>query len=795
MVRLTTVVMCALMLTLPVATPSLAGPADGIYFDDTRPDVLRLGSAFYEVQFRKTNGAIAAIIDRSNGGSVTLGSRWECLWGASFEGGSPDYVGGCHYRANGPNRFYYAWQPETQTLLLDYAPHPVDVPRVEAQVVVRPSTGRWFDMQMSITNHWGLLLREALFPSDLVFSAAAVKEAILSILPGVSLDTSFFTGKQDFVRKYPGWPGVFADLVYIRTTGGELAIYALPDTTPARVRPAFLGFIPDDEYVADSTMYYHTFGIRLEDGGMWASPWVRFLVGASSFDTALAFREHTGLNQFPSLREKLGAMYAQVGRSPLYKADTAQLGRPFADYGDLLDAIPDPGILHPVAYQPGGHDESYPDFLPPEAGWGTTADMAAMFRAAQARGFLVMPYTNPTWWDDASPTLGPVLQGIVPGVTITDVAALDPQGRPITETYGGHFGYVVSPWSPFVQDRLALLNHEVTVDLPSDFVFEDQIGARAWLYDYNRSAPDHLAYMDDWLAHTRAYSPTLLMTEMGYDRLAATEVGFHGSVLLPELTEQMPGWRPVPWAPLMLRDKVLFYQHDLAPQTFTHNKAVLGWNLAMGYMLSYDLFASEYGGGITSDWLAVVGGFQRHVLSRYADAPVSGFTSIQAGVGGPVATQTGFGACSALVNWDDDRPFPMGAYTLPARGAMVQCEPGPGIEGGLVAGGFTNYRGQNLSPDDHYLIEERGRTGTIVRQLKGTDTPLVVAYPLGVPAGQTVLAEARASDGRVLAHAPTTPAPRGLLFEYHNRIGDQQVDHYWLPGWSKLYVPLVLQYR
>ena len=793
------VIVPILALMLLVAAPTLPSRADApdggtIYFDDSQPDVLVLGNPYYEVRFRKSNGAIAAIIDKSNGGNVTLGSRWECLWGASFEGGNPDYVGGCHYTASGPARFSYAWHPETLTLVLTFTPDPAKLHQAEARVEVRPSTEQWFDMQMAITSRWGRVLRDALFPSDLVFSAAAIKEATLPVLPGVSLSPSFFAEKQDFVRQYPGWPGVFADLVYLRTTGGELAIYSLPEPEPARVRPTYLGFIHDDEYVADSTIYYHTFGIRLEDGGTWVSPWVRFLVGESAFDTALAFREHAGLAQFPSLREKLGATYAQVSRSPLYKADTVQLGRPFAEYADLLDAIPDPGILHPVAYQPGGHDENYPDFLPPETRWGTTADMAAMFRAAQGRGFLVMPYTNPTWWDDESPTLAPVLQGMVPGVTITDVAAIEPQGRPITETYGGHFGYVVSPWAPFVQNRLTQLSHEMTVDLPSDFVFEDQIGARAWRYDYNRFAPDHLAYMDGWLAHTRTYSPTLLMTEMGYDRLAATEVGFHGSVLLPEMTENLPDWRPVPWAPLMLRDKVLFYQHDLAPQTFTHNKTVLGWNLAMGYMLSYDLFASEYGGGITGDWLDVVGAFQRLVLSRYADAPVTGFTTIQAGGDtGPIATQTGFGACSALANWDDARPFPMGAYVLPARGALVQCEPGPGIEGGLVAGVFTNYRGQELSPDDHYLIEERGRNGTTVRQLKGADTPLVVAYPLGVPAGQTVNAEARARDGRLLGTAPTTPAPRGLLFEYHNRVGEQQVDHYWLPGWPQLYVPLVLR--
>ena len=69
--------------------------ADGVYFDDTGPEFMRLGNSVYEVAFRKTNGAIASITDKVNGGRVSEGSRHECLWGAYQEGGS--YVGGCHY--------------------------------------------------------------------------------------------------------------------------------------------------------------------------------------------------------------------------------------------------------------------------------------------------------------------------------------------------------------------------------------------------------------------------------------------------------------------------------------------------------------------------------------------------------------------------------------------------------------------------------------------------------------------------------------------------------------------------
>ncbi len=71
----------------------------GIYFDDSGPEIMILGNgATYEIGFRKSNGSIAYITDKSTGQHVTLGSRYECLWGAVFPDGTPDFVGGCHFQ-------------------------------------------------------------------------------------------------------------------------------------------------------------------------------------------------------------------------------------------------------------------------------------------------------------------------------------------------------------------------------------------------------------------------------------------------------------------------------------------------------------------------------------------------------------------------------------------------------------------------------------------------------------------------------------------------------------------------
>jgi hypothetical protein len=113
--------------------------------------------------------------------------------------------------------------------------------------------------------------------------------------------------------------------------------------------------------------------------------------------------------------------------------------------------------------------------------------------------------TNPTWWDDESPTL----QDLPAPLTVADVAVLDDRGVPVYEHYGAHGGYVVSPHAPFVRQRLGQLVEQMTVDVPGDVLFEDQIGARPWPFDHNPSSPHPMAYIEGWLEHTRTYSRSL----------------------------------------------------------------------------------------------------------------------------------------------------------------------------------------------------------------------------------------------------------------------------------------------
>src|SRR5581483_11826968 len=216
------------------------------------------------------------------------------------------------------------------------------------------------------------------------------------------------------------------------------------------------------------------------------------------------------------------------------RAGTARQGRPGQGASGLprlaaeLGRLPSPALLHPVAFGPGGFDASDPDVLPPDSRYGTTGDFRTAVDAAHRLGQLVMPYLNVSWWNPQSPTV----QSLPPPLTPASLAVQRSGGAPVTEQFSGHDGYVVSPFVPYVRQRVDEELERWRTDVPADCLFFDQIGARPWLRDFNPSSPTPLAYEDGWLGLMSPYADRCLMVEDGWDRLAATFVGFDGSLML-----------------------------------------------------------------------------------------------------------------------------------------------------------------------------------------------------------------------------------------------------------------------
>ena len=285
------------------------------------------------------------------------------------------------------------------------------------------------------------------------------------------------------------------------------------------------------------------------------------------------------------------------------------------------------------------------------------------------------------------------------------------QGRPSWQWI--HGGYPVSPHAPIVQQRLARGITELTEQLQSDLIFEDQVGAgdvhcelaTGDCRDYSQWIPHPTAYRQGWLDHTARYTDVGLMTEVGYDRMAAYELGFHGSLLfferqgMADIWWGKGNWRPYPLATMLLRDKVLFYQHNLAPETFTDNLSTLRWNLAMGYQLSYGLNVVNGRGGPNNPWLDVASLFQRVVLAPHATERLTAFTQVADQV-----TATEYGPIRVVANWHSTRPHTIAEHKIVPDGFYLTDQTGV-----LVAGAFTTYNGVALSPGG---TSSGGRTHT-----------------------------------------------------------------------------------
>jgi hypothetical protein len=445
---------------------------------------------------------------------------------------------------------------------------------------------------------------------------------------------------------------------------------------------------------------YHAFQTAVPGGATYSSPVVRVRVGQSPQDTITAYRNENGIAEYPNLVDKLGASLDAVARSPLIKTDFGRINKTFGAAAKDLDSIASPAIIHPVVYWPPAFDRNYPDFLPTDPRWGSTDDFKAFVNTAQARGFFVMPYTNPTWWDEQSPTL----QNMPATLTIKDIAALDLNDNPIYESYGPNRGFVPSPSAPFVQNRVDQLMSQWRDQVPADFVFQDQIGARPWMRDYNSAASDPLQYSQAWLNLAQTYSSQNLMTEDGWDRLAQWEVGFNGSPMTGatshDTTQQRWGansngnrvlglgnWDPYPLALWLMHDKVLFYQHDLDQGNFVYTREVLTWNAAFGVMNSFEWPRAD----LDPAWRDLAVKFQRTVAHRSAGRLLSEFTYLS-----PDVTRSRFGDLIVIANWNPAETYMVDGYTIAPSGCLVRTS-----DGAFLAGVLRDDTG------DRYIVPDR----------------------------------------------------------------------------------------
>jgi hypothetical protein len=645
------------------------------------PNVLVLTAPGYRLTLSKQNGELLELVDRRTGERVARGQNG-CWWAAKQTTG--EAASGCAFGRTGDNRFTFRWSQLTSTLTMTYDSAPAG-PSVDATVtlVARRSA---FDVRLELDSAVEYPLSTALFPADLYLPAADVRGAYMpTFLPGTRLLPSFFNGPHRIVETYPSrW--AFADYVSADIGRGHIAMYSV-NPAPKAIAPVDIGFVRHGDGAACGGLSFcatHVFQTWVERGQKWTSPPVRVRVGGTVEQSLQAYREDNGIDKYPSLAEKVGPRLDQLVRAPLIKGDLWKGLPEFNQWGAPLKQLPSPALIHPVAFQSGGFDEAHPDFLPPDPRWGSSADFNGMAASARALGQLVMPYLNVSWWD----TTAPSVQSLPSPLEPKDIAVQNLRGNPVTEQFGPHDGYIVSPHVSAVRKRIQGVFEEWQTDVPADCLFFDQIGARPWRRDFNPAAPTPLAYYDGWLSLFAPYAQRCVMAEDGWDRLAATFSGFHGGVLLMSHQFEWPNskwgegnWEPYPIAGRLFGDKVLMYQHDLYEPTMTINPETLLFNVAFGFVLSYAWDGEREEASLTNPWATLVGQVQRTLGPHYAGKRLTGFRSVA-----PNVTESVFeGGFSVLANWSSRNAAEVDGQRLAPHGFLAR-KGGDVLAGAL---GFT----------------------------------------------------------------------------------------------------------
>ena len=758
------------------------------YFDESPQDRVLLGNSFYELALSKLNGAILALTDKSTGAALTLGSRSGCLWAVDFETPVPsdESIGGCAYQAGFPSSFAYSWDPVRSALILTYSYDPLAARLLHATVAISASSGSYFDMQIQLRNRWGAPVDQIHFPDDLLFQSSSVQAGYLPfLLPGVRLLPAFFTSTGTQTALYPG-AMAFMDFLALEAGRGQLALYTVNPSGP--IQPVLLGFT-SAEPINGTFGLVHAFQTAVPNGTAYTSPFVRIRVGQSVKDSVLAFRTDNGVANYPAIQQKLGNRFDTLIRAPAVKAEVRLfIGKPFLSAIPDLDQFPSPALLHPLAFQPGGHDQSSPDYLPPDPQWGTTANFAAWTRAAQSRGLLTMPYINPTWWNPQSPTV------VAAGSGWPALAVTRADGSAMTVSYGPHDGIVICPFVPLVKTRLGSLMEQFRIDVPADYMFADQIGSRPWVRDFNPVSPTPISYSDGWLAFWNSYSQQGMFTEDGWDRLALNGVGLMGSPLTGATSFDLstmpygvnstanmllgPGnWDPYPLATWLMHDKALFYEKDLPEATTSENTEVVTFDLEFGYLLKY-LWPGNAADPPAPGRIELAHLLHRTVVPLYAGNPLSGFMYLA-----PEVHMSTFGDLSVIANWQPGAPYTIGGNTIIPGGYMASTP-----AAGIIAGAFTQQlNGCALTPGDHYVVIDSQPRVVSVWQPVGSDTPLSVNPPSGWMSGHALQVVAVDRDFNRLSNVSFSLNGARVQFNYAGVVGGTAVDHYEIVDSDSLY--------
>jgi hypothetical protein len=731
--------------------PPVANVAGQVRFVENQADRIRVfNQDHYEAAFRKSDGRVLHLIDKTTDQVVSCGNVFG-PWVLRFSDGT--WLGGNAFSPTNPSRqFSYHWDAQSSLLTLTYVA--TGTHACKLIILVKPGVGPEVDTVLSITNQSNLDVELIAYPVHLAFHRNQVEGIYVPYIEGVRLLPSFFERGKRFSSSYPGQ--MFADFAYSHLTSGSLAIYGVQDRREP-LMPADWKILPHGDFTAGVNKYHRDFTVAIGPLQHWHSPTTVFSIGTTLEAAMTAYWTRNGHDATPTLKDKLGAdLREKLSQAVMIKRDFVQGSSwTFASFQEFLPTLPGRNLLHLVGFGAGGFDRNYPDYLPPNPALGTLAELQALTAFARSAGHLVMPYTNPTWWDGQSPTMTRLS---------TSVVALDRDGKLIKEIYKGRSGYVVSPHAPAVIARQDQTRNEFTTIVPSDFMFEDQVGARQRPnYDGNPAAKNPTRYTQGMVNLARRSAQSLpIMTEGGFDRLTWHESGFCNSLRIG-----WHGWsddifNPYPMVPLWAHENLYFNAHNLAGHVMSNDLPALTYFISMGYSLSHDLYTLDLA------WLKLLNAFQKHLVAPSVGVGMAAFEELPT----PGQTRTTFDNGTIVTANLTSSPMARGSHVIAPNGFVAE-------KNGVVMGGvLLSLNGQPLAGSaPHYLIFEREAHRVRIYQPRGDRGPLTIMRPKSWREDQRVRA-AMVVDSEARHSQPVTIDATGLRIDYASQIDGQPVDRF-----------------
>ncbi|MCC7493777.1 MAG: hypothetical protein IT204_15585 [Fimbriimonadaceae bacterium] len=530
------------------------------------------------------------------------------------------------------------------------------------------------------------------------------------------------------------YPAAFADFQQLETSAGSLAVQrAQPAGAPWDRQQLFvpgrLACGGDEQ----SGWCERSFGTHLVAGATWTTPTARLTLGG---DVLTNLRDYAAVNGFT---RPLAAKVQPATLARLRSAVLLYYAGPGREKIEHLPRVPAGTLVHFADYLKGGFDKQYPDHLPPGPTFSGSAELRQLIDQIRAAGSLFMPYTNPTWWCDGPK--GPTFE------RHGDVGLLRRlDGKLSPERYGTNSGFTTTLWHPVVQAANRLVRTQFTSDFPVDVLFQDQCGARSWVYDTNPASPTPYAYAAGMISMVDEDSALVpLSTESGWDGILNAETQFCGLSWKIVPTEGGPDWRRLlrtevsprhwriyPLANALAHDKALLNYHDLGQ--FVTNRQLVAWTVGLGFNMNFSCGA----GGLTqpriAQWLAWLDRLQKSVLARGVGQPLLAWSHDRANDrrdrDGLIRSQ--HGELRVVANLDPE-PLADAGQELAGYGFRATAP-------GLLAANLRSLGGVDGGDEGHsFVAQSNGRGATVWVRAQALQT-VAVELPQAVPAPRVTLA-------------------------------------------------------